>query len=153
MTNDILSIEEKDALRHTYMPLSANPDFQNMDNALINPYYDISVDYKNTSDVLGTDALDQAIENLICTEPGERLFNIDFWSPLYRVLFENGNNVSYVADQVYTQIEKYVPVTVNRDAAYISFNKYSNELEISIPYFFNFHGETRSHNFKRIIGR
>ena len=71
------------------LPLSANSDFQNH-GELYKPtnYIDINGDdLYHTSVVYGTDAIDQAIEAVIVTEPWERLFNVDFWSPFYRLLF------------------------------------------------------------------
>ena len=73
------------------LPLSANPDFKDVENSkIVNAYYDINGENMGTKiDVYGSDALDQAIEMVLCTEPFERLFNVSLSSPLYQILFQN----------------------------------------------------------------
>ena len=77
------------------LPLSANPDFQNLGEQRIpNPYYDINGDKLSEHvEIYGSEALDQAIEMVLCTEPRERIFNLGFSSPLYKVLFENHTQI------------------------------------------------------------
>lgn len=136
------------------LPLSANQDYKNFDNANItNPFYDINGDFSEKIDIYGTEALDQAIENLICTEPYERLFNPDFWSPLYTILFENGVNIDEKMQAVYNKIEMYVPVMIDRGETDVKFNEYEHTLSLKIPYYYTIHGEPRYHTFNRLISR
>jgi len=115
------------------LPLSANSDFKNINNYVIdNPYIDING--KSPDGVVyGVDALDQAIEAVICTMPGERLFNLTFYSPLYDILYNNYVNEQIVG-QIYNKIEEFVPVRILRERSKIYFDSKTHTLNTNIPY-------------------
>ena len=115
------------------LPLSANSDFKNINNYVIdNPYIDING--KSPDGVVyGVDALDQAIEAVICTMPGERLFNLTFYSPLYDILYNNYVN-EQIVEQIYNKIEEFVPVRILRERSKIYFDSKTHTLNTNIPY-------------------
>ena len=98
------------------LPLSANPDFKDLGELKSpNPYYDLNGDKLSEHiEIYGADALDQMIEAVLCTEPYERIFNLSFSSPLYRVLFENHTQIDSLINMVFDQIEYWVPVSIYR---------------------------------------
>lgn len=129
------------------LPLSANSDFKNYGDKGENPYVDFNGDdISLKSEVYGTDALDQAIEAVIVTEPYERLFNIDFWSPFYKLLFENGNDES-VVNEVFEAIQRYVPVVIDSNNAEIEVDSSNHEVSLKIPYYYS----EGYHVFSRVI--
>lgn len=133
--------------------LSANPDFKNVEDAkIVNPYYDINGDKMGTSiDIYGSDALDQAIEMVLCTEPYERLFNISLSSPLYQILFQNSTNIDSIMTSIFDQIEYWVPVVVDRANAEVEQLTSEHAIKFKIPYISN-NGRI-AHTFNRIIGK
>lgn len=138
------------------LPLSANSDYKNIDKLKLNsPYYDLNSDLVNTEkvEVYGTEALDQSIEIVLCTEPLERPFNVNLWSPLYTLLFENMTNLESKLDDVFDAIENWVPIKIDRSKSEIQAVPENNAIVFKIPYFYDFHGEIRAHIFKRMIGR
>ena len=137
------------------LPLSANSDFQNHGD-LYKPtnYLDINGDdLYHTSVVYGTDALDQAIEAVIVTEPWERLFNIDFWSPFYRLLFNQEQEAEPIVQDTFDMIEKWVGVSVIRNEADISVNGENHSVALTIPYYYTDNGKTYKHIFSRVISK
>lgn len=135
------------------LPLSANPDFKNIENSKIaNPYYDINAENISTKvDVYGSVALDQAIEMVLCTEPFERLFNISLSSPLYQILFQNDTDITGLVSTVFDQIEFWVPVVIDRNNAEIEHVSENHSLRFKIPYI-STDGRI-IHTFNRIISR
>ena len=133
--------------------LSANPDFKNVEDAkIVNPYYDINGDKMGTAiDIYGSDALDQAIEMVLCTEPYERLFNISLSSPLYQILFQNSTNIDSIITSIFDQIEYWVPVVIDRANAEVEQLTNEHAIKFKIPYISN-NGRI-AHTFDRIIGR
>lgn len=133
--------------------LSANPDFKNVEDAkIVNPYYDINGDKMGTAiDIYGSDALDQAIEIVLCTEPYERLFNLSLSSPLYQILFQNSTNIDSIITSIFDQIEYWVPVVVDRANAEVEQLTNEHAIMFKIPYISN-NGRI-AHTFNRIIGR
>lgn len=133
--------------------LSANSDFASIENTSIkNPYYDLNGDnIKEHIEIYGTDALDQAIEMVLCTEPGERLFNMSMSSPLYKVLFENLTNINGIMTDIFNQIEYWVPVTIYREDAEVEHDVVTHSLKFKIPYISN-DGRFK-HTFNRIISK
>jgi hypothetical protein len=137
------------------LPLSANSDFQN-NGDLYKPtnYLDINGDdLYHTSVVYGTDALDQAIEAVIVTEPWERLFNIDFWSPFYRLLFNQEQEAEPIVQDTFDMIEKWVGVSIIRNEADISVNGSEHSVSLTIPYYYTDNGKTYKHIFSRVISK
>lgn len=131
------------------LPLSANNDFKDYGAAGENPYRDINGDdISLKSEVYGTDALDQAIEAVIVTEPWERLFNIDFWSPFYRLLFQNEGDAEEIVEEVFQMIEKWVDVRIDRANADINVDSFNHAVTLKIPYWY---GENQYHVFSRVI--
>jgi hypothetical protein len=135
------------------LSLSANPDFKDIDTAkIVNAYYDINGENIGTKiDVYGSDALDQAIEMVLCTEPYERLFNVSLSSPLYQILFQNIGDVDSIMSTVFDQIEFWVPIVIDRANAEIEAIDSEHTLRFKIPYVSN-NGRI-IHTFNRIIGK
>lgn len=135
------------------LPLSANPDFKNLgESKSVNPYYDINGDLLSDKvEIYGHEALDQAIEMVLCTEPYERIFNPSLYSPLYRILFENHTQVDGIIDSVLDQIEYWVPITIDRDNTNLKVNPAEHYIELQIPYISN-DGKI-SHVFNRVISQ
>lgn len=113
-----------------------NKDFIKSDNLSIdNPYYDLSFDdFKKVHEVYGAEAIDNAIENVLCTEPGERVFNISFFSPVYAILFENFGDIQEQVNNIFNAIEYWVPIKINRELAEISADKDNHAVSFKIPY-------------------
>ena len=135
------------------LPLSANPDFKDLGQLKTpNPYYDINGDKLSEHiEIYGADALDQAIEAVLCTEPYERIFNLSFSSPLYKVLFENHTQIGGLINMVFDQIEYWVPVSIYRDNAEIQTIPNEHSVHFKIPYVSN-DGKI-VHIFNRIISK
>lgn len=135
------------------LPLSANPDFKNLgEQKIVNPYYDINGDKLSKQiEIYGSEALDQAIEAVLCTEPYERIFNLGFSSPLYKILFENHTQIDGLMTTVFDEIEFWVPVTIVRDETNIELIPNEHSVSFQIPYVSN-DGKI-AHVFNRIIGK
>lgn len=135
------------------LPLSANPDFQNLGEQRIpNPYYDINGDkISEHVEIYGSEALDQAIEMVLCTEPRERIFNLGFSSPLYKVLFENHTQIDGLITTIFDEIEYWVPVTIVRDEAKVETIPSEHSVSFQIPYVSN-DGKI-AHIFSRVISK
>ena len=135
------------------LPLSANPDFQNLGEQKVpNPYYDINGDkISKHIEICGSEALDQAIEMVLCTEPRERIFNLGFSSPLYKVLFENHTQIDGLITTIFDEIEYWVPVTIVRDEAKVETIPSEHSVSFQIPYISN-DGKI-AHIFSRIISK
>lgn len=119
------------------LSLSANPDFSTLSNAsVVNPYYDLDSLGEKT-ELWGKDALDQMIENVILTEPFERLFNLAYGSPLYLLLFENFARMDELMPQVFDAIEYWVPIKIDRTNADIEKDEINHVLLFKIPYVSN----------------
>lgn len=137
------------------LPLSANSDFQNH-GELYKPtnYIDINGDdLYHTSVVYGTDAIDQAIEAVIVTEPWERLFNIDFWSPFYRLLFNQEQEAEQIIQDTFDMIEKWVGISIIRTEADIKVNGEEHSVALTIPYIYVDNGSPFKHIFSRVISK
>jgi phage baseplate assembly protein W len=135
------------------LPLSANPDFKDLgESKSVNPYYDINGDILSEKvEVYGSDALDQAIETVLCTEPYERMFNPSLCSPFYKILFENHTQVNAIMPEVYDQIEYWVPVKIYRDKVNLEIDAANHCIRLQIPYISN--DGTIRHIFSRVISK
>jgi hypothetical protein len=135
------------------LPLSANPDFKDLgESKSVNPFYDINGDImSNKVEVFGSDALDQAIETVLCTEPMERIFNPGLSSPFYRILFENHTQVNAILPDVFDQIEYWVPVKIYRDEVNLEIDAANHSISLQIPYISN--DGTIRHIFSRVISK
>jgi|TARA_A100001011_G_C14300359_1_gene840475 phage baseplate assembly protein W len=72
----------------------------------------------------------QNFKNLLLTVPGERIMNPNFGVGLKKFLFENDNPLIYdsVAEQIYNQVNKYLPYLRINDIIFNSF-----EYDDSLP--------------------
>lgn len=104
------------------------------DAVRINPYYDLDIN-DLSKEIYGVEVLDQSIEMVLSTMPGERLFNTSFFSPAYQILFEN--YTPGIEDKIYDSIEYWVPVIISRSEAKIEFDSAKHTLYIDIPYISN----------------
>lgn len=116
------------------LSLSANADFKRIsDFTITNEYYDWDA-YGISKEVWGKNAVDQMIENILLTEPMERLFNLDYGSPLYTLLFENFSEVDRLMPYVFAIIEKWVPIKIDRKNAEIEKDEDNHALSFRIDY-------------------
>lgn len=132
------------------LPLSANSNFGTVTKPIseYNSYIDLNGRACN-QDLYGTDAINQAIENIICTMPGECLFNIALYSPLYEILFNNYTDG--LEEQIFAKVELFVPVQINRASAQFEFDPATHVLYVSFPWITN--DGVLAGVFKRHIGR
>lgn len=132
------------------LPISANSNFGTVtqQKTVFNTYTDLNGRACN-EDLYGTAAINQAIENVICTMPGECLFNVALCSPLYEILFNN--YTAGLEEQIFTKIELFVNVTIDRNSAQFDFDPASHVLYVSFPWTTN-DGKIVG-IFKRHIGR
>lgn len=132
------------------LPISANSNFGTVtqQKSVFNTYADLNGRSCN-EDLYGTAAINQAIENVICTMPGECLFNVALYSPLYEILFNN--YTEGLEEQIFSKIELFVNITIDRSSAQFEFNSASHVLMVSFPWTTN-DGKIVG-IFKRHIGR
>lgn len=80
-------------------------------------------------------AIARSIRNLIMTAPGERPFNSELGSNVYRLLFENfDNQTSYaIKTEIETSIRNFEP-RVNLTAVQVSANEDNYEFDVVIRY-------------------
>lgn len=125
-----------------------NPDFKHVGDTInATSYYDIDFNFEHT-ELYGTNALDQAIENLLMTEYGERLFNFEFGTPLSRIFFSKNSNADSLAEKVYSTIESIIPIRIARNTASINLNNDPHILTICLDYSTN-DGKVVGHHFQR----
>ena len=130
--------------------ISANSNFGTISNpgSIPNSYIDLN-GRSCDQDLFGTLAINQAIENVITTMPGECLFNTLLFSPLYEILFDNYSEG--LEEQIFSKIELFVPIKVLRDQAQFDYDPAEHILYVSIPWV-SLDG-TMHDVFKRHIGR
>lgn len=135
------------------LALSANPDFKTYGKYKVeDPFRDMNGDdLSHKTEVYGTDAIDQAIEAVIVTEPWERINNPDFWSPFYKLLFENSANADSIIEEVFQKIELFCNVEVDRDNANVNVDSFEHEVSLQIPYWFG--PNNKYHIFSRVISK
>ena len=103
------------------LDISASSDFKRVGSYVPNGYYDVTLLNKpNEYECYGVYAMDQALENYLLTVPGERLFNVEFGSPLYAVLFKNNTNTEELKEQIYQNVENMLSIVIDRNDAEIS---------------------------------
>lgn len=80
-------------------------------------------------------AIARSIRNLVMTVPGERPFNSELGSNVYRLLFENfDNQTSYaIKTEIETSIRNFEP-RVNLTAVQVSANEDNYEFDVVIRY-------------------
>lgn len=119
------------------LELSANSDYTTKDTfKLTNEYYDWDSTFSST-ELWGADALNQSIEMVLTTEPQERLFNLNFGTPLYALLFENEGDVTTIMDNVFTNIEYWVPIKIDRSRTNVQVDADNHAVSFQIPYVSN----------------
>ena len=77
------------------------------------------------------------IENVLLTEPFERLFNLAYGSPLYLLLFENFSQADELMPRVFDTIEYWVPIKIDRGNADIVKDEFNHVITFKIPYISN----------------
>jgi phage baseplate assembly protein W len=129
--------------------VSANVDFMNLDTKITNPFYDLNYNMMG-NELYGVNSINQAIDNLLLTEPGERLFNISFFSPLFPLFFKKMDiGREELEDKAFTTIETWVGnINIIRSQSNIQTNPGDHTLSFSIHYIMST-GETG--NYERVI--
>lgn len=98
------------------LEITKSSDFKRVGDKIDSGYYDLSLfNDANEYECRGTHAMDQALENYLLTIPGERLFNLDFGSPLYLILFQKNVDQEEIRDQIYQNIENALSIIIDRD--------------------------------------
>ena len=119
------------------LELSANPDFIKHETGTIEQeYYDLDGS-NETTELWGSAALDQMIENVLLTEKFERVFNLSFSSPIYDVLFQNFDNVSLYTNTIFDIIEFWVPIKIDRANTQVETFPERNAIAFRLPYVSN----------------
>lgn len=98
---------------------------------------DLSKDSLSIGTVKDVDVINQSIENIIFTVPGERVFMPDFGSPLVAVPFKNFNNVNgeQLLDNLISTILRWEKrININSNACRLIINPSQNSLGIKIAY-------------------
>lgn len=130
--------------------LDQNSDFKRIETDKIQSnYYDIDGNIEGT-EVWSWDALDQAIENVLCTMKGERIFNYSFGTPLIELLFENNINPEGLIDQTLDVIEHWVPIKIRRSKTDVQVDIENHAVSFFIWYDSN-DGMIQDHCFSRRI--
>ena len=127
------------------LDITKSSDWKKVGDTVTTSYYDIDALFKNI-DLYNADSIDQSIENLILTMNGERLFNIQFGSPFYRILFENVNQADNLMPAVYDKIENYIPIKINRGSAKVKTSAVNHSVSVSFVYSTN-DGVIKNHSF------
>ena len=130
------------------LTLDKNSDFKLIETSKVQSnYYDLDVNIVDT-EVWSFDALDQAIENVLLTNKGERIFNYSFGTPLIELLFENDVNTDYIVDKAMDVIEAWVPIKIIRSKTQLQRDKENHAISFFIYYNSN-DGMIRDHCFAR----
>ena len=130
------------------LTLDKNSDFKRIETSKVQSnYYDLDVNIVDT-EVWSFDALDQAIENVLLTNKGERIFNYSFGTPLIELLFENDVNTDYIVDKAMDVIEAWVPIKIIRSKTQLQGDKENHAISFFIYYNSN-DGMIRDHCFAR----
>lgn len=108
-----------------------------MSNARVdNPYYDWDR-FGEQTELWGKEAIDQMIENVLLTEPFERLFNLSYGSPLYMLLFNNFSEADTIMPKIFDTIEYWVPITIDRSNTDVVPDEDNHTISFQIPYVSN----------------
>lgn len=134
--------------KYSMLTLDKNSDFKRIETSKVQSnYYDLDVNIVDT-EVWSFDALDQAIENVLLTNKGERIFNYSFGTPLIELLFENDVNTDYIVDKAMDVIEAWVPIKIIRSKTQLQRDKENHAISFFIYYNSN-DGMIRDHCFAR----
>lgn len=97
------------------LDITASPDFKRVGDTVEAGYYDLTLySEPDAYECNGAHAMDQALENYLLTIPGERLFNLAFGSPLYKILFSKNVNQDEIRNKVFQQMEDLLNITIDR---------------------------------------
>ena len=131
------------------LPITESPDFKRVGDTLDSGYYDVTL-FSNpkASEIKGAAAMDQALENYLLTIPGERLFNIEFGSPLYQILFQKNVNQDEIRERIYNQVETALQIAIDRSSAELLSTNDSHVLKIHFRYS-TLDGTIINHEFSR----
>ena len=134
--------------KYSMLTLDKNSDFKRIETSKVQSnYYDLDVNIVDT-EVWSFDALDQAIENVLLTNKGERIFNYSFGTPLIELLFENDVNTEYLVNKALDVIEAWVPIKIIRSKTKLERDKENHAISFFIFYNSN-DGMIRDHCFAR----
>lgn len=99
---------------------------------------DVALDVVKQGEVYDVDVIKQSITNILLTIMGERLFNIQFGTNLFTMLFNSVNTYAtvyavktHLIDKILT-FEKRIAIYENQST--VTFNPDSNELFVSITF-------------------
>lgn len=131
------------------LPITESPDFKRVGDTLDSGYYDVTLfSNPNVCEIKGASAMDQALENYLLTIPGERLFNIEFGSPLYQILFQKNINQEEIRERIYTQVENALNIVIDRSTAELGQTNDTHVLKIHFRYT-TLDGTIVNHEFSR----
>lgn len=131
------------------LPITESPDFKRVGDTIDTGYYDLSL-FSNSkvSEIKGANAMDQALENYLLTIPGERLFNVEFGSPLYQILFQKNVNQEEIRERIYSQVEHALQIVIDRSTADLDQTNDTHVLKIHFRYS-TLDGTIINHEFTR----
>jgi len=99
---------------------------------------DIALDVVKQGEIYDIDVVKQSITNILLTIMGERLFNIQFGTNLFSMLFNSVNTYAtvyavktHIIDKILT-FEKRISIYENQST--VIFNPDTNELSVSITF-------------------
>lgn len=118
--------------------LSANSDFKDTSTKIASPFLDFAIDCNTSIEIYGFDVIDQWIEHILCTIPGERLFNLDLGSPLYKILFENctTSEAETIFNQVVLVIENWISdITIDTSSSNYNFDELNHTFTMNFIYY------------------
>lgn len=99
--------------------------------------YDIHKKIETKGEAFNEEAINLSIENILSTMFGERIFLLEFGSPLFGTMFENLNeeNGEELLDKVIQSIEKWEDrIFIFKDRAEMQILYDDNTLILTIPY-------------------
>ena len=106
---------------------------------------DLSMDLFKTGQAYDEEVINQSIERILMTSPGERLFNLNFGSNLVERLFDNmnANFLNRVLDDIVGAITKLEDrITIDSSSIQLLMDPDNNAATIVIPYYINITGES-----------
>ncbi len=99
--------------------------------------YDLAKRVLTKGEALNAEAINVSIENVLSTVYGERIFLLEFGSPLFGTMFENLNEstADTLLDKIIESIEKWEDrIYIHKNLARIQIIVDLNTLVLSIPY-------------------
>lgn len=99
--------------------------------------YDLAKKVLTKGEVLNTEAINVSLENILSTSFGERIFLLEFGSPLFSSMFENlnENTGDALLDKIIQCIEKWEDrIFIHKTLCKLQIIVDQNTLVLSIPY-------------------